>query len=103
MEMLEGFIADGRIAWGIALLMVAEVGALAAYRRLTGGGVPLWQLLTNTAAGLSLVVALYAALTGAGTAAIGGALFLSFVAHVFDLATRWERGSQRAVRVNSCH
>lgn len=102
MEMLEGLIADGRIAWGIALLMVAEVGALAVYRRVTGGGVPLLQLLTNTGAGLSLVLALYAALSGAGAAAIGGALFLSLIAHVFDLATRWERGSPRSEGANSC-
>jgi hypothetical protein len=81
--------ATGRIVDLILGLMALEAAALAAFHRMTGRGVPLAQLLTNMAAGACLLLALRAALTGAGWAMIAGALAAALMAHLVDLRSRW--------------
>jgi O-antigen/teichoic acid export membrane protein len=54
------------------------------------------DLLANAAAGACLLLALRAALTGAGWAWVAAALCAALIAHLFDLVRRWpRRGSRR--------
>jgi hypothetical protein len=81
--------ASGRIVDLILALMAAEAVVLAVHYRRTGRGVPLPDLAVNLAAGAGLLLALRAALTGAGWAWTAGWLTLALAAHLADLARRW--------------
>jgi hypothetical protein len=58
-------------------------------RRGTGRGPSYTSLLANLGAGVTLVCAVRAALTGASYAIIAGIFALSLVAHLTDLWLRW--------------
>jgi hypothetical protein len=81
--------------------VLVEGALLLAYRRWTGRGPAPWAVLANLASGASLMLALRVTLA-AGTlphdAGIVVALCLSIalVAHVADLAGRWDSGPTRA-------
>ncbi len=91
MEMLDELIASGRIVTVMGAFVALEVVVLLAYRARTGRGIPAASLLANIGAGGSLMLALGAALRGAGTLAIAGWLLGALVFHVADLALRWRR------------
>jgi hypothetical protein len=81
----------------VALVVLAvEIFVLGWWRRATGRGPALVDLLANAAAGACLLLALRAALTGAGWAWVAAALCAALIAHLFDLVRRWpRRGSRR--------
>jgi hypothetical protein len=81
--------ASGRIVDLILALMAAEAVVLAVHYRRTGRGVALPDLAVNLAAGAGLLLALRAALTGAGWTWTAGWLALALAAHLADLARRW--------------
>jgi hypothetical protein len=81
--------ASGRIVDLILLLLVIEIAALYMYRRATGSGIPILDVLMNNLAGAGLLLALRAALTGGGWMAIAPWLLAAFVAHIADVARRW--------------
>ena len=83
--------AGGRIVDLIIVLMVCEAALLALLHARSGTGVAPRRLLPNLFAGAFLLLALRAALTGAGYVFIGLWLTLGLVAHLSDLATRWKR------------
>jgi hypothetical protein len=83
------FVASGRLVDLVLALMVLEGVLLAAYRRRTGRGIAPADLLANLLAGGALLLALRAALTGAGWTSIALWLALALLAHVADLARRW--------------
>ena len=83
------FVASGRIADLVLAVLALEAVALAALRLSGRGGVPLPDLLWFTASGVFLVLALRAALTGAGWWWIGIALTGAFLSHLMDLRRRW--------------
>jgi len=72
---------------GVAL----EACALLVLRHRTGGGVPSRSLIANLAAGACLLAAMRFAVGGAGGLLWAAAcLGLALLAHVADLALRWE-------------
>lgn len=92
MESLDSLIASGRIVTVMGVFVALEVVALLVWRARTGRGIPAAQLLANIGAGGSLMLALRAALVGAGTGAVAGWLLGALVFHAADLALRWRRG-----------
>jgi hypothetical protein len=77
------------LAIGLSLL---EAGLLALYRKRTGRGVGLDDYALNLASGLCLMLALRAAVAGAGWAVIALFLAAAGAAHWTDLWCRWRRG-----------
>lgn len=75
----------------ILLLVIIEVGAIAIYRRSTGRGIALKDLLPNILAGVFLLLALRAALAGGGWMPISAFLSCAGIAHVIDIGRRWHR------------
>jgi hypothetical protein len=86
-------ILDGRLTAFVVVLVVVEWLVLAAWHRRTGKGLSGRQLLPNLAAGMSLMLALRAALVDSGWMWVAAFLALSGVAHVADLIIRWPRQS----------
>jgi hypothetical protein len=81
---------DAGVVDFILLLVALEVLALFGWRWLRGGGIAPADFLFNLLAGAALMLALRAALTGAGSAWIGAALALALVMHAADLWRRWQ-------------
>jgi hypothetical protein len=85
---LSEFLATGRAVDVILAFMALEALVLAVYRRRSGRGIPLGDLVVSLAGGVFLLLALRGALTGADWTGIVPWLALSGVAHVADLARR---------------
>jgi uncharacterized membrane protein YhhN len=81
----------GRVVDLVLALMVVEAVALGLLWTRTARGVPPIALIVNLVAGALLLLALRAALTDAGPAATASFLGLALVAHLADLALRWQR------------
>jgi len=82
-------IASGRIVDLILVLMAAEAVGLILYRRATGRGIAPLDLIVNLAAGACLLLAVRAALGGAGWGWIAASLAAALAAHLADLGRRW--------------
>jgi hypothetical protein len=89
------FIASGRAADLILIIVLIEAIALGLLHRLTGRGVGVVQLLPGLVAGAKLVLALRCALTGAGAAWIALWLVGGLIAHLTDLRLRWQHRQPR--------
>lgn len=87
MQMIEGFVLDGRVTLAALFILAIEIGLVAAFRRRAG---PL-MLLANGLSGMALIMALRAALLGPDPLAVALWLGLGFVAHVADLTQRLRR------------
>lgn len=83
-------IVSGRVVDLILALMVLEALVLAIFWARTMRGVHPLSLAVNLAAGACLLMALRAALTDAQSATVGVFLSLALVAHLVDLALRWQ-------------
>lgn len=81
--------ASGRVVDLILALIAAEAAALAVYRQRTRRGPALPDLAANLMAGACLLLALRAALAGAGWEVSAAWLGAALLAHVADLARRW--------------
>lgn len=84
---LAAAFASGRIVDGILLLVACEALVLAWIGRRRG--LPLPSLLANLASGAALMLALRAALVGAGWAAVAGWMLAGLLAHLADLGLRF--------------
>jgi hypothetical protein len=85
------FFASGG-AVDLALAALAVEGLLLwAWRRRTGAGLALPELAANLLAGACLLLALRAALTGAGWRVVAAWLAAAFVANLADLGQRLRR------------
>jgi len=73
----------------ILALMILEGGALLAWRRFRGHGIPTFDLVANLMAGACLLLALRGALAGAASAWIALALSAALAMHLLDLSRRW--------------
>lgn len=89
--MIEELIASGRIVDAILGLVVVQFVALVLYRRATGRGPAAGDIAFTLLAGAGLLLALRAALTGAGWTSIAAFLVAALIAHLADLARRWPR------------
>ena len=87
---MSALFASGHIIDAILVLTVLEAIGLAAFHRTTGRGVPPGDFLVNLASGGCLLLALRLALTGEPWMWIAAALLGSLLAHVGDLARRWQ-------------
>lgn len=87
--MIESLVASGRVVDVVLAFMLLEALALGVYRARTARGIALPDLAINLLAGVGLLVALRAALTGTGWQWIAGGLFAALFAHAADLARRW--------------
>ncbi|MGE5155657.1 MAG: hypothetical protein ACM3ST_16810 [Bdellovibrio bacteriovorus] len=83
--------ATGRVVDLILVLMALEALLLGLLWVRTARGVPPIPLVVNLVAGALLLLALRAALTGAGPSVTGTFLGLALVAHLADLLLRWRR------------
>ena len=84
--------ASGRIVDLILLLLVVEVAALHAYRRSTGGGIAVVDIVMNNLAGAGLLLALRAALTGSPWTLIALWLLAAFAAYTVEKKTKLQPG-----------
>lgn len=82
-------LASGRIVDLILATMVLEGIVLIAYNRRTGRGVAPVDLLINLLAGMCLLLALRAALTGLSWRWTAAWLAAALLAHLADLWRRW--------------
>ena len=92
---MEELVASGRIVDLILGLMLLEAVAIGAYHAGTGRGIGPVDLAINLLAGVALLSALRAALTGAGWRTIAAIVAVAGVLHVADLARRWKRRAGR--------
>jgi hypothetical protein len=80
----------------LALVLIAiEAIALIGWRVARGSGPKPLALLANLGAGAMLLAVARAMIGGASGAWIAAALAAALLAHLLDLAARWERGAQR--------
>lgn len=85
----DGLLDPARIVALILILTAAEAAVLAWLWRRRGRGVPPAALIPNLLAGASLLLAAYAALTGAGDLWVLAALLAAGLCHLADLRARW--------------
>jgi hypothetical protein len=88
---VDALFEGGRVIDLILMLMALEAIMLTALYYMRGKGLAPSRLLPNLLAGACLMLALRAALTGAGSSVIGGWLALGLIGHLVDLAQRWPR------------
>lgn len=86
---MEHLFESGRVVDLILLLMVLEGAGLLLLRRRLGRGMPPGEILAFLAAGAALMLALRAALTGAGWGWVALALAGGGAAHLAYLVLRW--------------
>lgn len=90
------FLLDGRaIDWILGLVAIEGV-ALALMRQFGRQGPAALALVGNLLSGAFLLLALRNALAGASPGLIGLCLTGALIAHLADLAARWERREDRA-------
>ena len=88
---MSGFLSSG-LAFALILAgMLCEALCLVLFNRKTGRGIAPARLAGDIGAGACLLLAAIAALRHAPWPLITGALLLALVAHLFDLAQRWNR------------
>ncbi len=85
---MDALFASGRIVDLILVLVAFEAAALAFWRVRLRGGFRLRPLLCNLASGAALMLAVRAALTGAGWEIVATCLALSLAAHLVELVLR---------------
>jgi hypothetical protein len=89
---MAAFLPDTWIVDAIVALVAVEGVVLVLWRALTGGGLAVVQILANLSSGAALLLALHMAITGASSTSVLALLSVALVAHVADLASRWELG-----------
>jgi hypothetical protein len=88
---MKELFAGGRIVELILALMVLEALVLGLHHRRTGRGIAPLDLVLNLAAGALLLLALRAALVDPDPLAPAPYLAVALLAHLADLARRWQR------------
>ena len=91
---MAAFLPDPWIVDAIIALVAIEGVVLVLWRALTGGGLPIAETLANLSSGAALLLALRMALTGASPAYVLAVLSVALIAHLADLASRWETGGR---------
>jgi NhaP-type Na+/H+ or K+/H+ antiporter len=81
--------ASGHVVDIVLAVMLLEAGLLLAYRHRTRHGPSAAELLSVLVPGVFLLLALRAALVGAGALLISACLLAALLAHVADIARRW--------------
>ena len=92
---MAAFPADLWIVDAIIALVAVEGVVLVLWRALTGGGLTVAETLANLSSGAALLLALRMAITDGLSASVLALLSVALIAHIADLASRWEPGSAR--------
>lgn len=95
MSWLESFVGGGAAIDLVLAVVAAEAVLLSAYRVLTGGGLSLLSICSLLLPGVFLLLALKAALVNAGTTTLAICLVAALLAHMADLARRFEKSARR--------
>jgi hypothetical protein len=95
LEVTAAFLPDAWIVDAIIALVAVEGIVLVVWRTLTGGGLTVAETLANLSSGAALLLALRMAITDGLSASVLALLLVALIAHVADLASRWEAGSVR--------
>lgn len=98
---MQALFASGRIIDIIAALVVVELIVLAIHHYATGRGIEPRAILANLAAGLSLMLAVRAALVGAEWTWVAACLLAALIAHVADLASRFPGRAADSIRASA--
>ena len=85
------FLLGGRVIEAIVALIACEGALLLLWRASTGRGPAPTPLIATLLAGAFLLLALRAVVLGASAGCVGVCLAASLVAHVADIASRWDR------------
>lgn len=85
---MQELFASGRIIDIIAALVLVELALIAVHHAVTGRGPDPRAILANLAAGLSLMLAVRAALVGAEWTWVAACLLAALIAHIADIASR---------------
>jgi hypothetical protein len=93
--MMAAFLLDPWIVDAIIALVAVEGIVLVVWRALTGGGLTMGETLANLSSGAALLLALRMAVTGGLSASVLALLSVALIAHIADLASRWEARSGR--------
>ncbi|WP_195838262.1 hypothetical protein [Methylocystis rosea] len=88
---MSAFVVDPQLIDWILILVALEAIGVLSLRSLTRRGPPPVGFLCNLLAGAALLLALRGALAGASALIIAASLAAAFVAHLADLALRWEK------------
>ena len=91
---MKQLLQDGRIIEVILALMILEAAVLVAWYKLKGQGVAPVGLVVNLLAGMFLLLAVLAALQNASYWTLGLCLMAALLAHVADLAMRWNNSGR---------
>jgi hypothetical protein len=75
----------------VIVMTVLESIALAVYHRRTGRGLAPQDFIPTLAAGLALMLAVRAGVTGAGWGFVAAGLLVAGLAHAADVMRRWRR------------
>jgi RsiW-degrading membrane proteinase PrsW (M82 family) len=86
---LQNLIVSGRVVDLVLAVMVVEALLLWFYHRSTGKGLTAVEIIITMLAGVFLLIAMRAALTGGDWTLIAMCLTASFAVHLTDLALRW--------------
>ena len=103
---MAAFLPDAWIVDAIVALVAVEAIVLVVWRALTGGGLPVAETLANLSSGAALLLALRMAHhRRALSTSVLALLSVALIAHVADLASRWEaaiepRRTQRGLAVS---
>ncbi len=89
MELFAQGFASGRIIDVVVVLTVLEAAALILWRRMTGTGPRLSAFGLNLLSGLSLMLAVRAALVGAWWGFVAAWMLAALVLHLADLWRVW--------------
>jgi hypothetical protein len=88
---LAEYLSSGRAIDVVLGIVALEVAAMAWWLRRKGQPLRISELVGPVLAGVLLMLALRAALTGAGSELVVLFMFLSFPAHLYDLKLRLDR------------
>jgi hypothetical protein len=88
-------LAEPWIVDVILAFVVIEGLLLIVWRARIGAGPPVAGTLANLSSGAALLLALRAALSDASSMSVMACLSAALIAHVADLASRWEAPRQR--------
>jgi hypothetical protein len=88
---MQSLFASGHIIDIVFLLVAVEIVLALAWRRRTGRGMGLSDLVLMLFPGVCLLAALRAALVGQAYGWIAAWLLVSLAAHLNDLVRRWSR------------
>jgi hypothetical protein len=87
--LMTALFTSGHVVDIVLAVMLLEVGLLLAYRHRIRNGPSVTDVLSVLVPGVFLLLALRGALVGAGIVLIAACLIAAFLAHVADVARRW--------------